>query len=84
MIFRAYHGHTSALIDISPYKYDAPGGEGKKDFIHVCPCPDPYRGKYKGYGKETGELYANEVKTLIDNAEKDGRKVSSLLNRLVQ
>lgn len=77
MIFRAYHGHTTALIDISPYKYNAPGGEGKKDFVHVCPCPDPYRGKYKGYGKETGELYANEVKTLIDNADKDGRKVST-------
>ena len=24
----AYHGHTTSLIDLSPYKYDGPGGEG--------------------------------------------------------
>lgn len=72
---RAYHGHTGNLIDISPYKYNAPGGEGKKKHIHVIPCPDPYRGVYKGYGPETGELYANEVKALIKEAEKNGRKV---------
>src|SRR5229473_1101836 len=26
----AYHGHTNTLIDISPYKFDGPGGQGKK------------------------------------------------------
>ena len=25
---RAYHGHTTTLIDISPYKFDGPGGRG--------------------------------------------------------
>ncbi|TOF71581.1 hypothetical protein CGJ15_27925, partial [Vibrio parahaemolyticus] len=24
----AYHGHVSSLIDISPYKFNHPGGEG--------------------------------------------------------
>lgn len=39
----AYHGHTKAVIDLSPYKYEGPGGEGKKPYVHVLPCPDPYR-----------------------------------------
>ncbi len=39
----AYHGHTKAIIDLSPYKYDGPGGEGQQPHIHVLPCPDPYR-----------------------------------------
>lgn len=39
----AYHGHTKAIIDLSPYKYDGPGGEGQQPNIHVLPCPDPYR-----------------------------------------
>lgn len=31
----AYHGHVISLIDISPYKFDHPGGEGKPDWVHV-------------------------------------------------
>lgn len=33
----AYHGNTSALIDISPYKFNGPGGKGKPDFVKVLP-----------------------------------------------
>ena len=22
----AYHGHTTTLVDVSPYKFDGPGG----------------------------------------------------------
>lgn len=39
----AYHGHTKAVIDLSPYKYEGPGGEGRQPYVHVLPCPDPYR-----------------------------------------
>ena len=75
--FRAYHGHTTALIDISPYKYRYLGEKGKKDYIHVAPTPDPYRGIFQGDPTpELGEKYALEVKKLIDQAHKEGRKVS--------
>lgn len=75
-IVRAYHGHTAALIDISPYKFNHLGEKGKKDFIHVAPTPDPYRGIFQGEATpELGEKYALEVKKLIDQAHKDGRKV---------
>ena len=39
----AYHGHTGELIAASPYKHDGPGGEGRQDYVHVVPLPDPYR-----------------------------------------
>ena len=39
----AYHGHTTACIDLSPYKFAGPGGAGTPDHVHVLPCPDVYR-----------------------------------------
>ena len=57
----AYHGHTQALIDISPYKHDGPGGAGRPDFVQVVPMPDPYRGPHRGAGPEAGRAYAANV-----------------------
>ncbi len=42
----AYHGHTRAALDLSPYKFDGPGGSGRPPYVHVLPCPDPYRGEH--------------------------------------
>ena len=35
----AYHGNTSALVDISPYKFDGPGGAGCPPYVRVAPVP---------------------------------------------
>jgi len=35
----AYHGNTTTLIDISPYKHDGPGGEGAPAWVHKSPLP---------------------------------------------
>jgi len=40
----AYHGNTAAMVDISPYKFDGPGGRGARSWVHKVPMPDPYRG----------------------------------------
>ena len=32
----AYHGHTQALIEVSPYKYKRPGGAGPPPCVHVA------------------------------------------------
>ena len=40
----AYHGNTTTLIDISPYKFNGPGGGGRPPWVHVVPIPDVYRG----------------------------------------
>lgn len=39
----AYHGHTQALIEISPYKYKRRGGPGRAPFVTELPLPDVYR-----------------------------------------
>jgi len=40
----AYHGNTGGLVEISPCKFDAPGGGGRSPRVAVAPMPDPYRG----------------------------------------
>jgi 4-aminobutyrate aminotransferase-like enzyme len=30
----AYHGNTTTMIDISPYKHDGPGGHGRPSWVH--------------------------------------------------
>ena len=35
----AYHGNTTTLIDISPYKHNGPGGEGAPSWVHTAPLP---------------------------------------------
>ncbi len=42
-----YHGNTSALIDISPYKFDGPGGTGAPPHVHRVVMPGPARGPHE-------------------------------------
>src|SRR5438128_8810736 len=46
----AYHGNTTTLIEISPYKFNGPGGCGKPPWVHVVPVPDVYRGEFRSAG----------------------------------
>ena len=62
----AYHGHTTGLIDISPYKFNGPGGSGRKPWVKVAPIPDDYRGAYKRDDPEAGRKYARHVADLIN------------------
>ena len=57
----AYHGHTSALIDMSPYKYNGPGGEGPADWVHDVPVADDYRGAFRRDDPMAGAHYAQSV-----------------------
>ncbi|HEV2834846.1 MAG TPA: aminotransferase class III-fold pyridoxal phosphate-dependent enzyme [Pyrinomonadaceae bacterium] len=36
----AYHGNTTTLIDLSPYKHDGPGGSGPPPWVHRVPFDD--------------------------------------------
>jgi 4-aminobutyrate aminotransferase-like enzyme len=56
-----YHGHTQALIDVSPYKHAGPGGRGAPPWVHVAAMPDPYRGAHRGYGPGVAQAYAADV-----------------------
>jgi 4-aminobutyrate aminotransferase-like enzyme len=35
----AYHGNTTTLIDLSPYKHDGRGGEGAPAWVHTARLP---------------------------------------------
>ncbi|XP_058442923.1 alanine--glyoxylate aminotransferase 2-like [Malaya genurostris] len=65
----AYHGHVTAVMEISPYKFNQPGGDPKSATVHVAPCPDVYRGKYRNCDypadEDLGQLYADEVAVLV-------------------
>ncbi|MGO1117463.1 aminotransferase class III-fold pyridoxal phosphate-dependent enzyme [Rhodovibrionaceae bacterium A322] len=65
----AYHGHSSNLIDMSPYKFDRKGGAGQKPWVRKSAMPDPYRGEFKGYGADSGRAYAQTLRPAIDELE---------------
>lgn len=55
----AYHGSTSAMIDLSPYKFDGRGGRGCPSWVHKVSTPDVYRGAHRG--PDAGKLFADDV-----------------------
>jgi 4-aminobutyrate aminotransferase-like enzyme/Ser/Thr protein kinase RdoA (MazF antagonist) len=72
----AYHGHTTTLIDISPYKFNGPGGSGNKPWVHVVPIPDDYRGIYRRGEPGLGAHYARHVAEIVDRLRREGRGVA--------
>jgi 4-aminobutyrate aminotransferase-like enzyme/Ser/Thr protein kinase RdoA (MazF antagonist) len=70
---RAYHGNTSTLIDISPYKFDGPGGGGRKPWVHIACMPDDYRGKYRREDAQAGRKYAAHVGEILAAMHRQGR-----------
>jgi len=75
----AYHGHTNTLIDISPYKFDGPGGRGRKPWVHVAPIADDYRGPYRRGDAQAGTKYAAHVGEILDRARAEGRGVAAFI-----
>ena len=73
----AYHGHTTTLIDISPYKHDGPGGKGAPDWVHTVPNPDTYRGVYQG--ENAASQYAQEVSDKIIKIEESGKGLAAFI-----
>ncbi|MFZ1754630.1 MAG: aminotransferase class III-fold pyridoxal phosphate-dependent enzyme [Caldilineaceae bacterium] len=70
----AYHGNSSGLIDISPYKHDGPGGTGAPDWVYTAPVADVYRGRFKADNPLAGAKYAAEVQMVIQRMQAAGRK----------
>jgi len=66
----AYHGNTSAMIDLSPYKFDGPGGRGCPSWVHKVSMPDVYRGAY--HGSDAGKLFADDI-------SREARQISDAL-----
>jgi 4-aminobutyrate aminotransferase-like enzyme/Ser/Thr protein kinase RdoA (MazF antagonist) len=78
----AYHGHTSSLIDISPYKFDGPGGTGKKPWVHVAPLADDYRGRYRRGEQQIGAKYAHHVGEICHDLQTRGSRPTFIAETL--
>ena len=75
----AYHGHTNTLIDISPYKFNGPGGRGRKPWVHVAPIADDYRGLYRRGDAQAGAKYAAQVGEILERTAPEGRSVAAYI-----
>ena len=75
----AYHGHTNTLIDLSPHKFNGPGGRGQKPWVHVAPLADDYRGLYRRSEPDRGKKYAAHVGEILENCRKEGRPAAAYI-----
>ncbi|XP_004925227.1 alanine--glyoxylate aminotransferase 2-like [Bombyx mori] len=85
----AYHGHLTTMIDISPYKFNLPGGPEKPDWVHVAPVPDVYRGKYTHPAdsesvEEVGRMYADEVGNICNEIKNKNGGVCAFIAESLQ
>jgi len=75
----AYHGNTTSLVDISPYKHAGPGGSGAPDWVHAAPLPDDYWGPYKRTDPEAGAKYAMHVGEIVDTLRGQARAPAAFI-----
>ena len=79
VVDNAYHGNTTTLVEISPYKFAGPGGAGRQPQVHPVIMPDTYRGPYRAEDPLAGSRYAAAVARAIERAESDGREVAAFI-----
>jgi len=79
----AYHGHTAATIEVSPYKYDGPGGKGAAEFIHQVPMPDIYRGSWRASSADILEYYLQHVDSILDSLNRKDEQVSAFISESI-
>lgn len=75
----AYHGNTGTVTDISPYKFNGPGGTGRKPWVHVAPIADDYRGHYRRGESALGIRYAQDVAEILDGVRSQDRRVAAFI-----
>lgn len=74
-----YHGNTSTLVDVSPYKFHGPGGKGAPSWVHVAPLPDCYRGRYRVW-QTAGILYGQSIQEIVSQLSVSGRRLMAFLS----
>jgi 4-aminobutyrate aminotransferase-like enzyme len=67
----AYHGNLTSLIDISPYKFDGPGGSGAPAHVHKIPTPDAFR--------RAGADYIAELQPAIERVQASGKRIAAFI-----
>jgi 4-aminobutyrate aminotransferase-like enzyme/Ser/Thr protein kinase RdoA (MazF antagonist) len=62
---QAYHGNSTTLVDISPYKQDTEVAPTTPSWVHIAPLPDGYRGPFKAADPGCGSRYAAAIDDII-------------------
>ena len=75
----AYHGHTTGTIDISPYKFNGPGGEGPPGWVAIAELADPYRGRFGYDDPEAGAKYAADIERAGSALEARGHQLAGFI-----
>jgi 4-aminobutyrate aminotransferase-like enzyme len=78
-----YHGNTTTLVDVSPYKHDGPGGSGPPVWVRKIPLPDLYRGRWRRADSGAGAKYAAEVTGAVEALVSHGEPVAAFLTESV-
>ncbi len=74
----AYHGNLTSLIEISPYKFDGPGGNGAPPNVRKAMMPDRYRGSCRYGNNNAGAEYAVDIRTRLESFN-DARAVTFIV-----
>ena len=75
----AYHGNTQRLVEVSPYKFNGPGGAGQRDDVQVVPLPDGYRGRHRGADPNVALAYVDEAHQVLEAARAAGHPAGALI-----
>jgi 4-aminobutyrate aminotransferase-like enzyme len=73
----AYHGNSSSVVELSPYKFDGRGGFGAASHIHKVTMPDTYRGPYKSDDLNPAKKYAGNVEKAIKQIQQNNKGLSA-------
>ncbi|XP_037084074.1 5-phosphohydroxy-L-lysine phospho-lyase-like [Pollicipes pollicipes] len=78
----AYHGNVGSVAEISPRLF-ARSRCSRKEYVHVAPLPDTYRGLYREDEPQPGAKYAAHVERLLDTAQARGRSVAAFVSECI-
>jgi 4-aminobutyrate aminotransferase-like enzyme len=74
----AYHGNVISAVDISPYKFNGPGGAGAPEWVHPLPLPCAYRGRLRAGGRDLREVFVEECESAIQRfSESASQQISN-------
>ncbi|CAB4880976.1 unannotated protein [freshwater metagenome] len=76
----AYHGNVTSIVEVSPYKFAGPGGEGRSDHVWVAEMPDLYRGRLRYGHHDAGAGYASSVADQISAIHGLGRDPAAMFS----
>lgn len=74
-----YHGNTTGAIDISAYKFNAPGGVGPSDWVELVEVADDYRGTYRRDDPDRARKFADLVEPAIIRLQESGHGLAGFI-----